>query len=597
MRVKMFPDIDMFGESEGGIRRVVEAYHEYAQPGIDYVGVDELDYDLIAVHAGATTDIPHDKPFVLHLHGLYWTGDYEAARHEYKENAALVHNLRLADVVTVPSHFVARSLRRDMRLEPIIASHGIKAREWVYRGPKEDYILWNKNRTGDVCSPEPVSELARRFRKQRFVTTFADEQGTRLPNVTVTGTMPHAEMRPLVQKSAVYLATTQETFGIGVLEAMAAGTPILGFRQGALPEIVNRNCGYLAKPGDYDDLAHGLEVIRENYAAMSRACVNVAMTYDWAFATERVRDAYKIAVARFNQPHTYSVVIPVYNKAHTVEQTIRSVQMQTVSPDEIIVVDNNSTDDSYNVVSRLADEDKRIVIVNEPRQGVAHARNRGCGNATSRYVVCLDGDDEIDPTFGEKCLATLRHNRDVGVAYTKLRVVDGDTRKDATWPPEYQYDGFLRRFNQVPTCAMFRRELWERLGGYRQRYAPRGAGSEDAEFWLRMGAIGYRGMRVDETLFSYHTGGATSHPEYAEKDWLGWHPWTRDNLHPFASCASPVNHISHPVRSYDNPMVSVVIPVSPDHLELVMDALDSLEAQTFRNWEVIVMLDGDNAAV
>ena len=72
--------------------------------------------------------------------------------------------------------------------------------------------------------------------------------------------------------------------------------------------------------------------------------------------------------------------------------------------------------------------------------------------------------------------------------------------------------------------------------------------------------------------------------------WLAWHPWAYDKEHPFASHARP-KRWSHPVRQYDEPVVSVIIPVGPKHEQQVEDALDSVEAQLFRKWECIVVWD------
>jgi hypothetical protein len=121
--------------------------------------------------------------------------------------------------------------------------------------------------------------------------------------------------------------------------------------------------------------------------------------------------------------------------------------------------------------------------------------------------------------------------------------------------------------------------MWERLGGYRQRYAPRGAGAEDAEYWLRAGAYGFKAALVEPhasilseyhkvtkdlkrppkddemgraydvkweavkaSLFNYSwmSGQVTGDSEYREVDWTRWHPWTRDGQHPFASYAKAV---------------------------------------------------------
>jgi len=74
-----------------------------------------------------------------------------------------------------------------------------------------------------------------------------------------------------------------------------------------------------------------------------------------------------------------------------------------------------------------------------------------------------------------------------------------------------------------------------------------------------------------------------------------WYPWFTDGKHPFASLATP-EKLSHHVRQYDEPGVSVVIPVGPGHKEMVSQALDSLESQSYRKWEAIVVWDCESSS-
>ncbi|MBD3251377.1 glycosyltransferase, partial [Candidatus Uhrbacteria bacterium] len=254
-------------------------------------------------------------------------------------------------------------------------------------------------------------------------------------------------------------------------------------------------------------------------------------------------------------------------------------------------VDDGSQDDPLSVVEPYMRQDKRVRMIKQDNGGVASARNTGIASTDAKYICPLDADDEIMPNFVSQLVPHLEADRSLGLVFSSLTLITKDREGKGNWPNGYDYDKQLRGLNQVPTCCLFRREAWESLAGYRQRYAPGGCGTEDAEFWLRMGAYGYGGKHaVKEPLFRYHLGGrSTKRPE--EVEWLGWHPWTADGQHPFASQATPEFH-SHPVRSYENPLVSVIIPVSPHHTEHVIEALDSLDAQVFRDWEAIVVWDG-----
>ncbi|MBO5831310.1 MAG: glycosyltransferase family 2 protein, partial [Alistipes sp.] len=90
-----------------------------------------------------------------------------------------------------------------------------------------------------------------------------------------------------------------------------------------------------------------------------------------------------------------SVVIPLYNKAAEIERALKSVISQSLTPHEIIVVDDGSTDNSADIVRRIIEShpEHNIRLVSQENRGVSAARNRGIEEATGEYVAFLDGDD------------------------------------------------------------------------------------------------------------------------------------------------------------------------------------------------------------
>lgn len=591
LNVRMHPNVDAALASEGGISTLIRAYAKHLPDfGVRLVETDD-EADVIAIHAGVRTGV-RNKPVVAHIHGLYWTAEDDALNDYHDEtNAFVTQSIKEAQVVTVPSEWVANVLRRDMHLDPMVVPHGVDTEGAPYDDGPGAYVLWNKNRIGDACDPVAVYELATRTPGIKYQTTLWKYPW--LPNVEVTGLLPHADMRQRVAGASVYLSTARETFGIGTLEALAAGVPVLGWANGGnLDLVAHKRTGYLAAPNDYGDLTAGLHWILANRQNMRASCRSDASLYTWRRATLLIAQAYRTAKRLFErrQSVAVTVVIPAYNKAGTLERAITSALTQTIPVAEVIVMDNNSTDDPQSVCDRFSE---RVTYANCGQQGVAHARNAGIALAGTPYVCCLDADDAIAPDFLATCLRALMDDPTLGAAYTGLLAVapDGSTHI-SDWPGEYNFDAFLERRNQVPTCCVFRKDVWERLGGYRQRYAPRGAGAEDAEFFFRMGARGYPARKAtNKPLFHYSLGvGATSQAGYTEVDWLYWHPFARDGKHPFASAATPAS-AAHPVRAYDAPVVSVVIPCARHHLDTLYNALDSLEAQTFREWEAIVVFD------
>lgn len=303
MRVLMIPSLSMFDKYESGIKRVVENYVELSgNYGIEYVecSVEDIEsYDLFAVHAGSTNKYPNKKPIVSHLHGLYWTADYQAKTWEYQANANVVESIRRANVVSVPSSWVSETIKRDCRINPFIIPHGINSEDWLHKKNSDNYILWNKNRDLDVCNPYPVGELAKRFPEHWFVTTFPPH-GQNYPNIEAIGLKDHKTMKGIVQKAGVYLSTTKETFGIGILEALASGVPVLGFNHGGNTDIVtHRVNGYLARVNDFDDLAAGLEYCVKNRTILSKNAFISIKKWTWDEAMKRVAECYKTAIELF----------------------------------------------------------------------------------------------------------------------------------------------------------------------------------------------------------------------------------------------------------------------------------------------------------
>ena len=89
-----------------------------------------------------------------------------------------------------------------------------------------------------------------------------------------------------------------------------------------------------------------------------------------------------------------SIVMPAYNCADYIEETLQSVLMQTYENWEVVVVDDQSTDDTKKIVKAFATKDKRIRLLElEKNSGVAIARNRGIVAARGNYIAFLDSDD------------------------------------------------------------------------------------------------------------------------------------------------------------------------------------------------------------
>jgi len=555
--------------------------------------------DLIVGHAGQTDN--KTTVDVGHTHGLYPTslmGQFETPMWHWAANQAVIENLIHARAITVPSQWVADILRRDLHVDPHVVGWAIDPADWS-PGDDQNYVLWNKTRTDGVCTPAPLIELAARVPGQLFLTTF----GSGTPNIRAIGRQPFEAMKPVIRGASVYLATVLETFGIGTLEAMACGVPVLGFRQGGTADIVQHGVtGYLVEPGDYDGLREGLDYCLKYRATLGANARAVALTYTWDKVAEQFAALYQDVLTPYDGPKL-TVVIPCHNYRDYVGQAIDSVKMQQAAfPLELIVVLDRCTDDSETVVlDHLADTpyaDVMAVDYGNP----ADTRNAGIQAAKGQYITCLDADDALgDPRYLQTLADALDADRSLGIVFTGLRMMDASgnlSTNPSAWPHGYDFEQQCARHNQVPTCNVFRREAWVRAGGYRRRYCP----AEDADLWLRIGSLGYRALQVTtEPWFVYrlHSNSLSAVVRTGAKpepDWIGDKPWIADGKRPFASDGQPPLR-SWPVRNYNQPKVTWVVPCATHHRHLLPEALDSIEAQTVREWECIVVNDSDQPLV
>jgi len=584
MKVFMSPRAST-APSDNGIGRIIHAMERHLPAyGVDFTD-DQSTSDIRVFHAGTAT--PNDKKVdLLICAGLYWSDlqHHDFSRSNNVANQRIIDAARRAKTICVPSDWVAEPFRRDMRIEPEIVGHGIDVAEWNAGAPHGGYILWNKNRPTDVCDPRPAWRLAEK--ELKVVSTFGP-QGKLIPNLRVVGQLPFEKMKPIIEGAELYLATAPETFGIGTLEAMICGVPVLGFNWCGTKDLVkHKETGYLVDPDDIQGLYEGANWLKAHRKEIGANAREFAKGYDWPAIMARYYALFRRAAQP--EPQGVSIVITNYNYGNWVKDAIISCEWQQIKPDEIIVVDDGSTDNSLDVLQPLANQCK-IKLIAQSNQGVAAARNNGIAAAAYPLIVCLDADDMIGPEFISALKPAMEHDRGIGIAYSGVKYID-QNGKDTGFGTSRMFSWEIQTKEGVPppTCipsgSMFRKSMWERCGGYRQKYAP----GEDTEFWVHGLALGYTAELITpETLFWYrgHEGSASRTKTYVPIN--DNKPWIHDKVYPMGA---PSFYVPA-VRSYLNPLVSVIVPVGPGHETIVKDAIESVIGQTIREWELILVDD------
>ncbi len=609
IKVHIHPFFAGEDKADGGVRRVVDAERKHL-PAYGFQIVDSLeDADIIGCHILATKEILErhvDKPLVIHSHGLYWSEFEWKVGWCYKANAKCMESIRQADAVTAPTEWVAQAIRRHSLRPVTVIGHGVDLEEFPKPTARHmGYVLWNKTRLDPVCTDGPLNELAKLAPDVQFISTYGDKA---LSNLRITGALNYEKAKQAVRDAAVYLCTPRETFGIGTLEAMAAGVPVLAWDWGGQSDIIDhKETGWLAHPGDFDSLLEGLHYCLENRTRLGRRAREVVEErYQWKNVCKGYADLYRSVLKKHRRKGPrVSVIVTAYNLAEYLPAALDSIVAQSFKNWECIIVDDASPDKCGKIADSYALKDSRFkVIHNEKNQYLSGALNIGIAAARGRYIIPVDADNILPPKTLTMLSDALDATRTIDIAYGNVRFVarDGKTPIEyrgnhnesghSGWPFQFRADWQLirragdgRPANLVPSTAMFRKEAWEAVGGYRRRWRT----AEDADFWTRLTSYGFRAEMVTQkdTLIYRNREEAMSRVEQWQ-DWTKWYPWCQGTAFPPAAVDSGKQA---PISSHDPPQIAVVIPVGPEHQELYIDAVDSVDSQDFRWWECIIVND------
>ena len=198
-----------------------------------------------------------------------------------------------------------------------------------------------------------------------------------------------------------------------------------------------------------------------------------------------------------------SAYIPCYNVADYIEPTIQALLKQTHPPDELLIIDDGSTDRTVEIVSRYPVR----VIRHESNRGLAAGRNTAFANARYELVAAIDADVIAEPRWIESLVEAFT---DQGVAGSGGRLLEeyrdtpadswrathlsqdmGEERIEIVWPSPKRLGGF---------GSIFRKEAVERMGGYDPRFR---TNYEDVDLSLRLLRAGYK-LVFDSRAVAHH---------------------------------------------------------------------------------------------
>lgn len=194
-----------------------------------------------------------------------------------------------------------------------------------------------------------------------------------------------------------------------------------------------------------------------------------------------------------------SVIIPTYNYAQFLAESIQSVLQQTYSEFELLVVDDGSTDQTRQVVAQF-ESDPRVRYLFQENRGDAAARNTGINHTTGRFVAFLDSDDLWLPEKLARQVEVLQLRPEISVVYTAIVLQQIDEQRRLPPPPAWRestlYEELLYRnvITGSHSSVMIRREVFEQVGLFDDAFR-----ISDRDLWRRL-AERHGFYRLDEPL-------------------------------------------------------------------------------------------------
>lgn len=199
-----------------------------------------------------------------------------------------------------------------------------------------------------------------------------------------------------------------------------------------------------------------------------------------------------------------SIIVPVYNSEKTILRCLDSILNQTYKNIEIIIIDDGSTDSSYNLIKSRLNNDNRIKLIKKENTGVSDSRNNGLGIITGEYVTFVDSDDWIELNLIKKMVEVLeKENVDIICCNYYLNYEDGKQKKIE------RKEKRLDKFNALnPSSKYYFTTVWGKI--FRKnvidslRFSTELYYSEDTLFYIQTLMNASSIYWIKETLYHYY---------------------------------------------------------------------------------------------
>jgi glycosyltransferase involved in cell wall biosynthesis len=305
-------------------------------------------------------------------------------------------------------------------------------------------------------------------------------------------------LRVLLERAhALVFFSLYEGFGIPLLEAFDAGTPVICSNTTSLPEV-GGDAVVTCDPTDVDAMAALMErilkddVLRETLIKRGKSRLGI---YSWEksahsliAACERV-GARQTAVTESRAASDaalplVSIVTPSYNQGRFLKRTIDSVLMQSYPNIQYVVIDGGSTDESVEILRSYRD---RFYWKSEPDRGQTHAINKGLARAKGEILAYLNSDDILAPRAVERVVHYLQQHPDCDMVYGEADYIDEKDEVIGSYKTaDYSLNRLIEDCMVCQPAAFWRNRIAEKVGPFDEQLNF----AMDYDYWLRIAKAG-----------------------------------------------------------------------------------------------------------
>lgn len=197
-----------------------------------------------------------------------------------------------------------------------------------------------------------------------------------------------------------------------------------------------------------------------------------------------------------------SIIMGIYNCESTLGESIDCILQQTYDDWELIMCDDGSTDNTYNIALAFAEAypNKIILLQNSENRGLNYTLNKCLSKATGEYIARMDGDDLCDEKRFEKEMLVFQNEKDISIVSTDIVHFD----ETGNWGrvAHVEYPQKIDFLHGTPFChapCLVKREAYLEVGGYTE--SEKLMRVEDFHLWIKMYAAGYKGKNINEPLY------------------------------------------------------------------------------------------------